>query len=392
MISAEFCKLLLTDFGSFCLKTGMILHKYSNITQNEIALRSKMSQEETRNALSILIQRRFVQFTEFEGQPRYSLCYKNMIQRVFYAIYARKMKEEFSETHCREFERILLLGIVEADFEKKEIKDFLNKKLIAELVSSDRSNNKSVKYSKTLIYADLEELRKIILNEEIENYLEKKYNKTMKDVFKTLIDDCNDVREMHEITNCIGTKISCKIKNGDFYEDGFQAVEEYLNYLHYEGIINHNYRLKDFYRESNGIVDKIKQLEMRKSFASREDERLFFMVLNRNLIEDKEITVNSLLPLHLQKISLINLLQEGLLSQKGLQLYKNTQKVDSAFYVDKKYLERNILKSLENFLVEKMKRVEDFWEKGFFMGTNDKKAQIAINEEISIIRKYFLLI
>lgn len=197
-------------------------------------------------------------------------------------------------------------------------------------------------------------LNQKLLEEEIVKIIGRRYNEAAA-VYKAVL-DCNNICEDNILKNLKTSKVL--ISDGDLIISEKSNVNEYLKYFLAAKLLGRTTDKIYFIIVSREFVKNHRISIFLKDPGSR---RLFNMISMSKAIEDKDITVYSLLCVNRIKSCLIELQKIGLISQQCVGDYTN-YKMEHKWFVDFEYTSSSMLYILQDEMLRKFREMEKYTE------------------------------
>lgn len=320
-----------------------ILHEYgsliSDISTNNETLQTILkntNQKDTIYALSLLIQKRYVNPTKIKNTVYYILNIKNIKRRLYFSLYLQFVEKKYGRAYSDNMYKILINGhykVVDKETMSKMVSyrlakyrgetkkiDFPTQKNPPK--RSKKNDNKIIvdEIEKTqpetdFIMANYEEIdRKMFMSYFIE-YIETVYDRNAKLIFTSMI-DCIPI-SVKNLSNILSASLG---------KDTSLIIEKYICLLKGSKIVEDDYA-KDTYRLNNDrIVFLLKQYVINKYLEHIYDVktiRIYNLLVEKHFIDDKEIVRFGLLDDKIMKQKLIDLYKMGLIQINCVKNNKN---------------------------------------------------------------------
>lgn len=374
-------ELLLNDYGTIPRTIGLFLLKNDFSSFLQIQAGTMLSVEDLTDGLSLLIQRGMVKFFIFEKVCRYNIV-KNMIRkRMYFPLYLHYVSQNYSLKYTKHFFTVMINGTYKETvdpantvfdelitFGVLRIETFNVKASRATLCELPKQFKSSIRFL-TLNFSFLDQK---IFEEETIKYISKRYNEAAGSVLRSLL-KCEVINRDNIISNLDSTKVLISDKGVLLNEK--ENVNEYLKYLCASGTISwgmdanrtHFFNTSNFALKAYRLSLLIKDPNMR---------RMFNMILDKPEIEDKDITIRSLLGINKMKTTLFSLQKLGLVSQKCIGDYSTSSKIEHLWLVDITFTCFSMLQRIENRIVEVLQKLNRYW------ALNPQDEDVASNSDV----------
>ncbi|ORD94985.1 hypothetical protein ECANGB1_1649 [Enterospora canceri] len=284
--------------------------------------------QEVYYTLAILCHKNFVIFEQV-GTKLYYRLNREEIERVqYYGMYQEYIGNNFSVSKGV-FEDALVNGFVGSKKESAEIALLKQAGIFVEKQPQLKDINGPKRSRRNTCYYTIDSriLDRLMICTEFGEYLSQRYHPTVREAYEVLqntihvgiVDKVNFIKEHKDI----------KIKKGVEWLAALNIVDEKYNFTNDERILLQN-------------------SAMRTVLSDTASNRMYQIIKNKVFISDKDITVNSLLPIPHQKNTLFSLQSKGFISLKCIQLYKLYNKVEHEYFIDQEYTRNNVLKLLKS--------------------------------------------
>lgn len=382
-------ELILNDYGNIPQKIGSFLLKNNSSTFTQIQDATGLSKDDVTDGLSILIQRRFVRFFIFEKICKYNIVKSMIKRRLYFPIYTNYVSQILSSKHVKYFINVMNLGILKEHENTEIIEDLIRENILkVESFSSSRDErDKIIKTSVRFLIVNFDFLDQKIFEEETVKYVIKRYNEAAGSVLKALL-KCEIIDRDNIINNLDSTKIL--ISDNGILVNEKDNVIEYLKYLCSSGIVIRGFdeKRKYFFNSSRINLKTYKILVLIKDTNMR---RIFNLILNKPDIEDKDVTIKSLLGGNKLKMALLSLQKLGLISQKCMGDYSSGTRIDHCWYVDMKTASLSMIKKIEKQMIEKLMNINGCWNGNKFDESMSENADVWVSDVISLATDHLIL-
>jgi len=382
-------ELLLKDYGTIPKTIGMFLLKHNYSTLEHIEQNVSLTQLQVRDGISILIQKRIVRFFPFERVSKYFIDRDMLKRRLYFSIYAKFISSNFSAAHSKLFLKVLLNGtyketeintISEELLQQGIFKLELNTSMHKDTGFGEANVKKTHKLSVKFLIVNYEYLDQKIYENCMTKFVSKRYNDAASYVFKAIL-KCDTVSIENILKNLESTKVLICDK-GAIVNDK-DNVQEYLKYLVGSGIV-----LKGFDESRAYFCSSSKDvLKMHKICLILRDSamrRIFNMIHSKPQIEDKDITIRSLLSVNKVKTSLLSLQRLGLVCQKCSGDYAIGPRIEHQWYVDLGYACLSMKKRIEREIRSRTENIDTCWNLNYYFENTTGDDNVWISDFISL--------
>jgi len=386
-------ELILNDYGTIPLAIGSFLLKHNSSTLPMIKAATGLSDSDLAEGLALLIQRRIVKFFTFEKVCKYSIARDIIKRRVYFPIYLHYVSLNFSPEHAGCFMNILVNGVWKDPSDKgyTMYDDLVNADIVRpeSFFSKQDGLNPSKQHrpANRFLVVNFEQLDRKIFEEEIIRYVVRRYNVAAGSVLRALL-RCEVANRDSIIASLNSTKILISDRGALINEK--DNVTEYLKYLCAAGIVvrgmddNRQYFL-------NTSKSALKTYRMSLLLRDQGMRRIFNMILSKPEIEDKDITIRSLLGINRVKILLLSLQRIGMISQKCIGDYSGGTRIEHSWFVDVDYASLSIIKRIEAEMCIKLESVEKYWDLHHHFEDMGSNSDVWISDLISLATDHLVL-
>lgn len=324
---------ILADYGTVPQRIGKFLEKRNGSHMDGIMTNTSLARAQIVQGLSLMIQRRFIRYFQYERHTYYSLDVDMIHRRMFYSMYLRLVESEFGYDACARFMNILIHGFVRRSDEEipTELLDVgvitlltvkaanslatlskepsgikVGKKTGVEDVDSDRKSRRIAENTGFYI-VDFDALDSIMIDNRILAFVRRRYSSVAENVYKTILNHNLATPEVIlEHLHMIHENGPCCMNKDD--------VTSCLKYLCNCGVLKNSLDGSGaYFKDRDGIrrVLTTDCLDRVLSSSCKEARRLFNMMVEYKTLEDKDIAPKSLLPSHVVKKALFLLHSNG---------------------------------------------------------------------------------
>lgn len=384
-------ELILEDYGNIPQKVGSFLLKNNFSTLEQIQKGTHLMINEVADGLAILIQRRFVKFFIFEKIFKYHIDRVMVKRRIYFPIYLNYVSSKFSSKHIKQFSKVLCRGT----FKQVEPNPILDELSDANLLKieplSIKKNDyeaveKQFKASERFLIVNFDHLDQKIFEEETIKFISKRYNEAAAAVLRSVL-KCDIVDKNSIIKNLESTKILIS-DNGTTVNEK-DNITEYLKYLCASKVLTQGFDEKRayFFNSSRTILKSYRiSLLLKDPSMSR-----IFRMIQEKEIEDKEITIHSLLSINKVKLSLLSLQKLGLISQKCMKDYSAGSRIDHSWFIDIDHASLSMIKKIEIQIAAKLKSLNGCWDCNYFFESSSENANVWTSDMISLATDHLIL-
>lgn len=390
-------ELILSDYGTIPRTIGAFLLRHNSSTYSQIQLGTKLSDEDLTDGLALLVQRRMVKYFIFEKAYRYSIL-KNMVKRrMYFPIYMNYISQNYSSKHAKYFSEVMINGILKETNESVAdtvVEDLINAGMLnAELFSTKASGvgmsnlPKQFKPSNKFLVVNFDLLDQRIFEEETIKYVAKRYNEAAGAVLRALL-KCESANRDSIIDNLDSTKVLISDKGSLVNEK--ENINEYLKYLCSSNIVIQGMDEKKSYF-FNLSKSNLKAHRLSLIIKDASMRRIFNMILSKPSIEDKDITIRSLLGVSKVKLALLSLQKLGLISQKCLGDYSSGSRIEHSWFVDINYACQSILRRIEKHACSKLEKINKSWNLNYINEDSANNSDVWTSDFISLSADHLIL-
>ncbi|KAI4292102.1 hypothetical protein PAPHI01_1376 [Pancytospora philotis] len=395
----ELEKQLLSDYGTIPQAIGLCLLKNNSATLDDLRRRTALDDTALRDGLAIMIQRRIVKFFIFEKSVRYCIDRRLLRRRLYFPIYMCHVARSCSSKHLDLFGRVLARGVLRVAEECEEAKDLLESGVLQHEVSKatgiarggrpDGSDApaKARRTGNDYLIVNFDHLDSKIFAQEAARYVAKRYNEAAGDVFRAVL-RCEQVNKA-SILGCLKSSKLLILDNGAVINEK-DNVDEYLRYLCSSRVLEKGTdQSREYFVNTNPRYLKLYRIGLMLSDpASR---RLFNMIAHGSGVEDKALTVSSLLSVNKIKEAVLQLQGQGLLQQICNDEYRGNSKVEHSWAVDLSFTSRMVLRQLETAICEKLQHINECWDVNYFMDNAEGNESVWMSDLISLATDHLIM-
>lgn len=385
-------ELILSDYGNIPQQIGSFLLGNNSSTFTQIQDYLGLSKDDLTDGLSILIQRRFVRFFIFEKTCKYNIVKSMIKRRLYFPIYMNYVSQIMSSKHVKYFMNVMNLGVFKESDETEIVEDLIRENILkVESFSSRKSEidmrEKMIKPSVRFLIVNFDFLDQKIFEEETIKYVTKRYNEAAGSVLRSLL-KCEIIDKDNIVNNLDSTKILIS-DNGVLLNEKDNVIE-YLRYLCSSGVVIRGFDEKRKYFFNSSRVH-LKTYRIAVLIKDPNMRRIFNLILNKPDIEDKDVTIKSLLGGNKLKMALLSLQKLGLISQKCMGDYSAGSRIDHCWYVDMKTASLSMIKMLEKQIIEKLQTINGCWNGNRFDESMSDNANVWVSDVISLSTDHLIL-
>lgn len=376
MVSLE--EHLLSDYGNIPQKVGSFLLNNNLSTFKIIKKSTGLNESQVRDSLSLLIQRRIVSFYPFERTFKYFIDKGMLLRRLYFPIYLNFVLCNFASESAEYFKKILLNGILKEN-NSQQFNDLFN----ADIIKYNTPNSDSIKHfrnSTEFLIVNYDVLDQKILEEETFKMIKCTLNEAAACVYKSIV-TCSIINEENILNNLQSTKILISDKGVLINERN--NIYEYLRYLvNSKFIIKGQDRMRLYFPNSCRMY--IKRFKINNILKDASTRRIFNMVFAKKSVEDKEITMHSLLSVGKAKMALICLQKFGLISQKCNGDYSAGSRIEHSWIIDFEYSSTSMKYLLETKIKEKIENINRCWNFNYNFDNQMENQSVWISDMLSL--------
>jgi len=375
---------ILADYGAIPAMIGSCLIKKNMMKLSVLYDALDLSAEEVQNGLSLMIQKRFVKYFKFEKNIVYHLDVGMVKRRLYFPLYLKYVSKKFSEEEAECFLQIMVAGIArETQFPDSPIKRLLEDNVITYDTSGvvrKSDNTKIMRISPAFVMVNYNHLDQLIYEQEMCHYVSKRYNESAGEVYRAIL-KCGNPNIPGIISNLASTKIL--VCNNGIVVNEKENVNQYLKYLISGSLIG---KAND---ETNTyfVIPFLENLKIQKlNFLIEEPSlrRILNLIVMKNEISDKDITVQSLVSLLKIKRILFELQSAGLLSQRCQSDYKSGYKMEHYWHVPLKTAILMITNELEKRVEEHLEKINRCWDVDYYLNDANGNDRIWISDVLGM--------
>lgn len=389
-------ELILSDYGNIPQNVGSYLLRHNSSTFQDIKKHTGLSDIQVRDALSVLIQRRIVRFFVFERTFKYFIDRNMVKRRMYFSIYLNYVSQNFTSKHTDHFMKVLLNGTLK-ESEINEINEELLQKGIFRVetcsgsavkqIPLDSCISKHLKTATRFLTVNFSFLDQKVYEEEMIRMASKRYNESAGSVLRAVLKcEVADVESI--IDNLESTKILITDKGS--LVNSKENINEYLKYLCSSKMVIRGMDEKRsyFFNSSKSMLKAYRISLLLKDPSMR---RIFNMIFHKPQIEDKDITIHSLLSVSKVKVALLSLQKLGIISQKCSGDYSAGSRIDHLWFVDIESASLSVRKRLEQEICEKMKKINSCWDVNHYFGSVMGNDNVWTSDLISLATDHLIL-
>lgn len=367
-------ELILGDYGTVAQSIGRFLLRHNASTLAKIQAATRLTNEDLNLGMSLLIQRRVVKFFMFEKVCKYTIVKDILRRRLYFPVYLNYVAQTFSSKHTKYFTNVMVNGVhkdtTDAEANTTVYDDLIDAGVLrieSFFQKKDGTNpSKHHRSANRFLVVNFDHLDHKIFELEIVKYVKKRYNDAAACILTALL-KCNAANRNSIIKNLDSTKILISDKGAIVNEK--ENITEYLKYLCATGIV---VRGMDDKREYFLDMSKstLKVYKMGLLIKDQGMRRIFNMILNKPDIEDKDITIRSLLGVNRVKVALLSLQKLGMISQRCIGDYSGGSRIEHSWSVDLDYASLSVLKRIEREMCKKLEKIENCWDLSHYNADN----------------------
>lgn len=383
--------LILGDYGSIPAKIGAFLLKNNSSTLIQIQFSTGLSDEDLALGLSILIQRRFVKFFIFEKTYKYTIIKAMIKRRLYFPIYLNYISNACSAKHAKYCLRVLTNGIVKETDDNPLVDELIELGILRLEHTSARKfeiePEKHFKLAHKFLSVNFDVLDQKVFEEETIKYVTKKYNEAAGSVLRALL-KCEVINRDNIIDNLDSTKIQISDKGSlvNYKEN----ITEYLKYLCSSGVVTRGYDEKRAYLFSTSKTT-LKTYKMAVLIKDQNARRIFNMIASKPEVEDKDITIRSLLSVNKVKTALLALQRLGLITQKCLGDYSSGTRIEHSWYVDSNTASLAMAKRIEAQMYMKLEKINRCFDLTSYMDEPESNINVWTSDLLSLATDHLIL-
>lgn len=336
---------ILADYGTIPQKIGKFLKKRNGSPINDIIFHTSLNRSQVVHGLSLLIQRRFVKYFQYERQTHYSLDEDMLYRRMFYSIYVKLVDDELGTDAAETFMKILMDGFVKIGHSdsvdrltelsdtgvilfltsrvainatttsKEGIESKIGAKICMDDMGSERKSRR-ISSEGGFYTVNFDTLDSILMNNRVLGIVRRRYSAEAERIYGTIL-KCNLITPKIILKNLEPSAVV----DGEnlFCPKATEEIMSYLKYLNNIGLIKKSLDGSEAYFKDDDEMKRILKIDTLNRFlgeSGEESKRLFNMILECKTLEDKDIALKSLLPSYIVKKALFALHSNGFISLK----------------------------------------------------------------------------
>ena len=356
--------LILSEFGVIIKTIGTTIIQNYSMTIHSIHRKVNININTIKVGIAVLIQHKIVDYVEKDNEIRYYINTDALYRRMYFPLYIHYISTEHPDV--REiFHDILLNGIysmltISPSLQKlidlKIVKKFHNEYMdrstyysINLVDTPEKYTNKKIKLTDNYYEVNFDILDRLLIINEFKQHLTINYNTSLALVYQVLAENTiySQLSNKHALMSRINERLTLHVWKNKSSVDT-KVIQEYLEYLKGMDIINNELKIL-----SSGIeVSKLQKISMYYFLENIAQQRLFFLIFKKKLVGDKDLTINSLLPIIYQKSAIFDLQKKGFIYERCVGSYKATQRPEYCYFVSMEYTRSNIKKIIENELAQ----------------------------------------
>lgn len=384
-------ELILNDYGTIPKAIGCVLLKHNNSTFSKLLAETNLSNDDLSDGLAFLIQRRIVKFFIFEKTYKYHIIKDMIIKRLYFPIYTQYITQAFSSKHAKYFTKIMINGTLkEQTTNSNSILDDLKYRGIVKVESFSKkadaeSKSKMFKSSSEFLIINYDALDQKVFEAETINYIRKRYNEAAAEILRSLL-KCDTINRKSIIQNLESTKIL--ISDHGALVNEKDNINEYLKYLCSCGVIKEGVDCnRQYFFNTDSTALKMYRISL--MIKDKDMRRILNMILDKPNIEDKDITIRSLLGINKVKSALLSLQKLGVISQKCIGDYSVGSRIEHAWAVDAIQSSLSMAKRIEKQIYNKLEKIEKIWGTSYQYDVNS--SGVWISDLISLAKDHLIL-
>lgn len=391
---------LLADYGTVPQTIGACLLRRNGLDIGDIQSICRLSPDEVRDGLSVLIQRRLVAFSVVGRAVKYFLDKHVLKKRLFFPMYARAVLRRHPGGPAEYFLGVLTRGILGEQRLDGAAAPLLHDGIL-QTVKSDHTGlisggrpvsveepAKVRRLAGSFLVVNFARVEQLVFEDEMAAYIGGRYNRTAADIFRAVCTD-GDVAAVR--TALQSSKVL--IRDGEAILNEPANIEEYLKYLTESGLVHvhgdvasHN-DVASYTGHRYSVNYNTKTLKARTIgllLRTAVCRRLFRMVLGRDGIEDRSVTTGSLLMVNTIKESMLGLLRLGLIEQRCKEEYRNGHRMEYLWGVDMPFACRQLGSRLERRLAAQQRELNEDWC-GYATGADRQSVSLVLSMSRDIL-------
>lgn len=386
---------LLTDYGTIPRAIGLCLLQNNARTLAWIRNRTGLPDTELCAGLAILIRLRIVKFFIFEKTVKY-YCDKAMLKRrLYFPLYLHCIANTQPQSHYKLFQKVLTLGTLQVEGSDEAAGKLIDLGILQHDISredrsrgaADRAVPKISRTGSEFVVVNFAYLDSKIYEQEVGKFVAHRYNEAAKDVFEAVL-RCDQINRANIIQNLHSSKIL--ILDGGIVVNDKNNIDEYLRYLcSCQVLVRGADQIREYFVNNNSRILKLYRINRRISDPTC--RRLFNMIAQAGPIEDKLLTVTSLLSINRIKDAVLRMQKAGLLQQLCLDEYKGGSRMEHSWALDLGFACRMVTKSIEQEICEKLELINKCWDVNYFMGNAEGNENVWMSDLICLATDHLIM-
>ncbi|ORE00282.1 hypothetical protein A0H76_1732 [Hepatospora eriocheir] len=346
-------ELLLMELGVPAFTVGKYLMKNNNTSLELIKTGcKKLKESDVYIGLALLVNKNIVSHRQFENTTIYFINTSLLKRRLYFPWYVHVISKSYDLVTTQNFQGILIKGIFKYKTHTSDIIDkLINDNIIIEI---DEREEKSKFFKKNflILRVNYSILDRLIIVDEICDYLTKKYNSLASDIYRNLVlNESLLSYSFYDNLNVLlkGENLPKKIliKHLEYLVNDGLAIAELDTYIPYKKVIN---------------VNLIKIHLTNLLLTSRYAKRMVNMIYKLGEVNDNDLRMKTLIPLDSQKLVILTLSELGITKQKINYPYRLSFRIVRSLFISFPYLSISISKKIENQLVENLTEINKFFK------------------------------
>lgn len=352
------------EFGVVIKTIGITIIQNYSMTIQSIHRKINIDINEIKMGIAVLIQHKIVDYIEKDNEIRYSINTNALYRRIYFFLYIHYISIEHPDA-LEIFHKILLNGIYSTSTVSLPLQKLINLKIIKKIYNEYMDRNtyysinlvdtfeeqhisKKAKVIDNYYEVNFEILDRLLIINEFKQHLTTNYNASLALVYQVLAENMlySQCINKHALISRINEYLTSYLSKDKLAIDT-KVIQKYLEYLKGMNIINDE--LKIFSNEIE--ISKLQKAFMYYFLENIAQQRLFFLIFKKKLVGDKDLTINSLLPIIYQKSAIFDLQKKGFIYERCTGSYKASQRPEYCYFISMEYTRSNIRRIIEEELV-----------------------------------------
>lgn len=315
---------ILADYGTIPQRIGGFLRRRNGSCIGDIMTHASLSHIQTVQGLSLMIQRRFVKYFQYERQTYYSLDMDIVHRRMFYPIYVEAAEAMFGTEAADMLMSILIGGFVKVEQGEWRCAELIERGVVVSVSSKGAGAFTTISKEpgelrlEARVQVDVDSERKsrriddggfwivdfgvldsILADARVAELVRRRYSSEAENVYRVVLRSTMATPE--SILEHLGGGARSEVVSHLKYLENARLVKKSLD------------GTEAYFRDGDGaeIALAVECLNRILSANGVEPRRLFNMMVEHGVLEDKDIALRSLLASHVVKRALFMLHSNG---------------------------------------------------------------------------------